>query len=191
LPPSKYASAPPANAAYRGTLTHRVLQHLSFAAAASGVRQELGRLVEQHVISPEDQALIDIEGLTWFLSTPLADRIRRAGSAYRREFRFIAMEPLEEIDPTLVGECQDHVLVRGIVDGVLAAPEGLTLIDFKTDAIAAAQVAERAAGYEPQLRLYARAALKLWRRPIRECLLVFLTPRQVVSLNPGAPGSSC
>ena len=186
VPPSKYAPQLLAPSAYRGVMTHRVLQHLDFTTAvdAAGVASELQRMLASGVIGAEDRAVVDEEGLTWFVTTPLADSIRRAGTAYRREFRYVAMEPLTSFDRSVDARPEDRVLVRGIVDGILAAHDGLTLVDFKTDAIAAAEVQDRGERYRPQMTLYARAVENLWRCPVRAICLVFLTPRQMLECSP-------
>jgi ATP-dependent helicase/nuclease subunit A len=182
VPPSKYASQPLAPSAYRGVMTHRVLQHLDFMAAAdaAGVASELQRMLASGVIGAEDRAVVDEDGLTWFVTTPLADSIRRAGTAYRREFRYVAMEPLTAFDRSVDARPEDRVLVRGIVDGILPTDDGLTLVDFKTDAVTAEEVQDRGERYRPQMTLYARAMEELWRRPVQAIWLVFLTPRQIV-----------
>jgi ATP-dependent helicase/nuclease subunit A len=182
VPPSKYASQPAATSVYRGVITHRVLQHLDFAVAvdADGVASELQRMMGGGVIAAEDRTVVDAEGLAWFVSTPLAESIRRAGPAYAREFRYIAAEPLTSFDRSIVAGPDDRVLVRGIVDGILPTKKGLTLVDFKTDAIAANEVPARGERYRPQMTLYASAMAALWRRPVNAIWLVFLTPRQML-----------
>jgi ATP-dependent exoDNAse (exonuclease V) beta subunit len=185
-PPSKYTAQPLEPAAHRGVITHRVLEHLDFTAAvdAAGVASELQRMVTRGVIAAADRAIVDQEGLSWFVSTPLADLIRRAGTAYRREFRYIAAEPLTSFDRSVDAGPDDRVLVRGIVDGILPTEDGLTLVDFKTDAIGIADIADRSERYRPQMALYARAMENLWRRPVRAICLVFLTPRQMLECPP-------
>jgi len=182
VPPSKYASQTQATSVYRGVITHRVLQHLDFAVAvdAEGVASELQRLTGSGVIAAEDRSVVDVEGLAWFVSTPLAESIRRAGPAYAREFRYIAAEPLTSFDRSIDARADDRVLVRGIVDGILPTKDGITLVDFKTDAIAANEVTDRGERYRPQMTLYASAMAALWKRPVNAICLVFLTPRQMV-----------
>jgi ATP-dependent helicase/nuclease subunit A len=163
----------------RGTLTHRVLEHLDFTSpVAAGIR----RLVDAGVVTTEETEAIDTEALTWFLDTPLGRRIRQAGDAYRREFIFISAEPAELFDPALEGSGDDTVLVRGIADGVLPTDDGLEIVDYKTDAVDAAGAQARAADYRMQLSLYARAVARIWRRPVRRCWLVFLVPGRIIEV---------
>jgi len=182
LPPSKYGLTGESNAATRGVITHRVLQHLDYKKATdqAGVAAELQRMIAEGVVAPDAAAMVDVESLAWFVSTPLAEAIRFAGAAYRREFSYITAETLDVFDRSVGAPSDDHVLVRGIVDGILPAEGGLEIVDFKTDAVRTQDVEERAERYRQQMELYARAMARLWRKPVRKCWLVFLAPRKLV-----------
>lgn len=184
FPPSRYDPPQVTGAGERGTITHRVLQFLNFAVSADarGVEQELQRLVDVGKVSQAERETLAVESLVWFVSTPLAERIRRAGKAYRREFRFVTTEPAEFFDPEIGDSGGDRVLVRGIADGVLVGEKELELIDFKTDAIDPDGVVGRVGRYEPQMVIYARAISRLWGKPVRRASLVFLTPKKIVEI---------
>jgi ATP-dependent helicase/nuclease subunit A len=175
----------PGTAAHRGIITHRVLQHLDFSVAVdeSGVASELQRMAAEGLISTEDRDAVDAASIEWFVSTPLAAKIRAAGDAYRREFQYIATESPSYFDPSIGATPADEVLVRGIVDGILPADDGIEIVDFKTDAVSPAEVPERLERYRAQMAAYACAMSRIWRRPVRSCRLVFLTARKVVELQ--------
>ena len=168
----------------RGTATHSVLEHLDFSAAGDGdaVAEQVERLVGDGLLAADDAELVDVESIAWFVQQPLGERIRHAGSRYRREFMFIASEPAETFDPALAAFPDERVLVRGVVDGLIIG-DRMEIIDFKTDRVDRAEVADRAAVYASQIRLYARAMERIWRRPApaEACSLVFLDPRVVVT----------
>jgi ATP-dependent helicase/nuclease subunit A len=166
----------------RGVITHRILQHLDLAAAAEhGVAIEVDRLILDGVIERVEAGSVDVEGLDWFVQTPLGKSIRRAGTECRREFSFISAEPPDYFDPSIEAQAGDAVLVRGIVDLILPTPAGIELVDYKTDAILASNVPGRAEAYRSQMDLYARAMSRLWRKRVVRSWLVFLTPRAFVS----------
>jgi ATP-dependent helicase/nuclease subunit A len=192
IPPSKYSTVAPASAAQRGLVVHRVLQHLDFATAmdAAGVASELHRMAAAGMIGEKELALVDRTALEWFVSTPLAQAIREAGGAYRREFPYIAREPLTFFDRSVVPACDDYVLVRGIVDGILPVADAIGIVDFKTDAVPREEVEGRSKHYRPQMELYARAVSRLWRRPVRTCWLVFLSAMTLVKWDDLAPSHS-
>lgn len=182
VPPSKYTTASTDAAVHRGIITHRVLEHLDFQVSVDepGVARELQRLVDEGIIAAEDRGAVPIEALTWFVKTPLAEAIRLAGGGYRREFRYVTTESVADFDRSISASDDDRVLVRGMVDGIIVDDEGLEIVDFKTDAIEASEVPQRCERYQPQMEMYCRAMARIWRRPVRVCWLVFLTPRQVV-----------
>ncbi|UCC32406.1 MAG: UvrD-helicase domain-containing protein [Phycisphaerales bacterium] len=182
------AGSAPDEAARRGVLTHRILQHLDFTKAvdAATVASELQRMAGEGLLCTEDLAVVDRASIEWFVSTPLGAAIREAGDGYRREFPYIAAERLAYFDRSVGLPPDDHVLVRGIVDGILPVAGGIDIVDFKTDALAPEEVAARAERYRPQANLYARAMSRLWRQPVRACRLVFLTARRCHVWRDGA-----
>jgi len=65
---------------------------------------------------------------------------------------------------------------------LIRTPQGLIVIDFKTDNITAGHATQRAELYRGQLDLYARAAAKILNAESIAEHLYFLTPRVVVRL---------
>ena len=176
------------DAVRRGVVTHRVLQHLDFAKATDGggLALELQRMTADGVVTSDEAELIPRDGLEWFLGAPLAERIRRAGSQYRRELSYIAAESPRFFDPGVTCDASDFALVRGIVDGILLGDDGAEVVDFKTDAVSAAGAEVRAKRYAPQMELYSRAVRRLFRCPVTTCRLVFLSAQCIVDWMPCA-----
>ncbi|MFH0980082.1 MAG: helicase-exonuclease AddAB subunit AddA [Planctomycetota bacterium] len=186
-------------AAEAGLATHRLLQYLDLKVSPDpeSLRHELHRLVNTGLLASTDAAAVDLEAVAWFLGTELGTRIRASGADYRREVMFVHRRPASAIDPWVVGpepppsrgepgsgdESGDVVLVRGVIDGVLATDSGVEVVDYKTDRITAAEVDERARRYAPQLAAYAAAAEALFNRPAERSWLVFLEGREVVQVH--------
>jgi ATP-dependent helicase/nuclease subunit A len=57
---------------------------------------------------------------------------------------------------------------------VVLLPNEIWLVDFKTDEIVSDEVEAKTKLYEPQLKLYALALERIYRRPVTECRLHFL-----------------
>jgi ATP-dependent helicase/nuclease subunit A len=74
------------------------------------------------------------------------------------------------------------VVVQGLIDLLVQTPEGLVVIDFKTDHVLGDKVLQRAEVYRGQLELYARAAGSIRREKVLERWLYFLSPRQAVQV---------
>ena len=64
-----------------------------------------------------------------------------------------------------------------MVDCCLEEDGELVIIDYKTDSVRTEEeIAERAALYRGQLMAYAEALSRIFRKPVKEGVLFFLTP---------------
>jgi ATP-dependent exoDNAse (exonuclease V) beta subunit len=189
VPPTKYAPLCPDDGLHRGILVHSVLEHLDYRAVADriGLVKELQRMTSAGLIRGDDAATIDLDALAWFVTTPLAAQIRAAGDGFRREFAFVAAEPVSSPGLSLRAGQGDFVMVRGIIDGILSHGDCMSIIDFKTDAVGPEETVARADRYRHQLQMYARAARRLWGLPVPTGHLVFLSARSVCTLELSVP----
>ncbi|MFZ2146580.1 MAG: PD-(D/E)XK nuclease family protein [Sedimentisphaerales bacterium] len=78
--------------------------------------------------------------------------------------------------PTRFATDDEFIVVQGIIDMLVQTPQGLVIIDFKTDNVAAGEVRERAELYRRQLDLYSRAASAILKSESIAKWLYFLTP---------------
>ncbi|NOS99078.1 MAG: helicase-exonuclease AddAB subunit AddA [Phycisphaerales bacterium] len=173
----------------RGTVTHRVLQHLDISLVRDprSVADQVDAFIARGLLVLDDKGRADIDGIAWFCGTSLGRRAAAAGDGFRREFMFLAGRPASEMDQTLRPDMDDRVLVRGIVDGILPCDGGLELIDYKTDRISAAAANERAARYQRPMQLYAASIEALFRRPVIHAWLVFLRPQVIMDVRAASP----
>ena len=69
-------------------------------------------------------------------------------------------------------------LVEGFIDLLIDAPDGITIVDYKTDRLTTKQVHELGPEYEVQLGLYAWAVAETTGKLVREATLLFLRPQE-------------
>jgi ATP-dependent helicase/nuclease subunit A len=81
---------------------------------------------------------------------------------------------------------EEFVVVQGVADLVVLMPQELWLLDFKTDRVQPEEISERAKSYEPQIKLYAAALSRIYRRPVTNAWLYFLSCREAVALTTDA-----
>lgn len=177
-------------AAAAGTAHHRFLQRVALERTGSvtELQAEARRLETAGWLSPQEVAVLDFASLAAFWSSSVGRRIREHAEAVRRELGFTARFLPDEFRrvigvasaPELAGEA---VVVQGVADLVVVLPDELWLLDFKSDAIVAAELVERRQRYEPQVRLYALALERIFRRPVRERWLHFLALQQTVPVE--------
>jgi ATP-dependent helicase/nuclease subunit A len=66
---------------------------------------------------------------------------------------------------------------------VVLLEDQIWLVDFKTDAVPAGLLNERVGVYRPQLALYSQALSRIYRRPVTECWLYFISLGEPVNLH--------
>ncbi|MBO4853533.1 MAG: helicase-exonuclease AddAB subunit AddA [Oscillospiraceae bacterium] len=166
-------------AAERGTATHLVMQYLDFSADdEEAVRFQIAELTRRHLMTPEQAEAVDCRAIVRFLRSPLCGRIKEASQVYR-EYRFALLTGADLYDGM---SCEEELLLQGVVDCAFDTPEGLVIVDFKTDHIRSGQEAERARRYQGQLNAYATALTRVLERPIAEKILYFFATGREVSL---------
>ena len=155
-----------------GTAMHLVLQHLDprRPCDANDVAAQVRELVDRKLLRSQIAPQVDIEAVCWLMSTPVGRLLREHAGNVRRELHVYAAATPRPSDP------MDCVMLRGRIDALIPLARESILIDYKTDFIAPADVAGRAAFYRPQIAAYAQAIRQITAKPVR-AYLVFLRPR--------------
>ena len=180
-------------AALAGTATHLFLQFCDMERlAAEGVEAEIARLTAAEFLRPEDAARVRRDEVEAFCRSRLFARLR-AAKRVRRELRFHALLPAaaftteEARAAALAGR---ELLVQGVIDCVLEEEDGYTVIDYKTDRLTAAELADPrlaaeklTARHGDQLAYYAAACTRMLGKPPRELLLYSLPLGDTVSVD--------
>ena len=69
-------------------------------------------------------------------------------------------------------------LVEGFIDLLIDGPDGVSIVDYKTDRLTSKEVQELGPEYEIQLGLYAWAVAETTKRPVTGATLLFLRPEE-------------
>ncbi|NNM87828.1 MAG: hypothetical protein HKL95_04850, partial [Phycisphaerae bacterium] len=186
----------------RGIATHRLLQLLDFTQPldAAGIGRQLLALVDRHLLAKDDVALIDTTAMAWIFQTPIGQQMIAVASAQgvaegpgtsriHRELPFLwsmephfpAVAPQPAISSNSNLNRADRVLVRGVIDLLMATPTELHIVDYKTDI--ASQIPVRMPMYTRQLRYYAQAVFAILGRRVTHATLLFLSAQTVVPVD--------
>ena len=167
-------------AAERGTAYHRFLESaaLDTLARPDGVRAEVARLEHEGVLSGDEAAVLDLGALGAFGQSELGRRVIAERQQVRRELDFtlrLSPEDFERLAiPITRGLGADEfIIVQGVVDLAVMVSDQIWIVDFKTDDIATDGLQAKVESYAPQLRLYALALSRIYRRPVTEAWLYF------------------
>ena len=177
--PDFAAQSKPLSGAARGTATHLALQYMDFSRAdgEEAVRAEIERLRSERFLSDREAEAVDASAIARLFASPLGRRICGAEKLHR-EFKFSLLCGAREIFGVSEG---DEVLLQGVVDCLIEEDGTLVVVDYKTDAVRTEkELSERRALYTPQLRAYAAAMERILRKPVKECVLYFLSMGKAV-----------
>ena len=122
-----------------GSLLHFVLQHLDFKKAVSreDIKEQIDQMAKVQLITPDQAKVVDVLRIERFLQSSLGMRMLKAKQVYR-EVPFTIELPSTRLYPELSGSvCEnDGIILQGIMDCYFEEPEGIVLLDYKTDYVA-------------------------------------------------------
>ncbi len=178
--------------ALRGTAMHRYLECFAFAKMVDAVDNEdlLEELIVNQLesmslsgkLSDDLRGRLNMTQIKGFLSTDEARRMAQAdvcGNLYR-EKPFVMSVPASNVWEGASRE--ESVLVQGIVDVFWVEEDGITLLDYKTDAVSEPE--ELIRRYKIQLDLYAGALSRVFDNcKIKDILIYSFKFNRMVSIK--------
>lgn len=156
-------------AAEQGTAAHKVMQFADYRALAQDPQAEMQRLVREGYLFREEGEHLQPDMVLKLLDSPLGKRLLSA-DCILREIRFLqefTPEELSAIDPSL--QIHSKTLLMGAVDCVVIEGDRVTVVDYKTDRVKAAE--ELVRRYAAQIRLYRAIVERQLGLPVTETLI--------------------
>lgn len=171
----------------RGTAFHAVMQHLNLYIEASptAVRDELQRIGAAGLLSAEHLDVVDVDKVSKFLASELAERLRRAKRVMREQPFFSRIDLTPETARRTgqigwkraedgrrglasAGDFSDNlasnpqfVVVQGVIDVLAEEEDGWLIVDYKTDRVDERGALQQAAEYTAQIAAYLGAVRAL------------------------------
>ena len=143
--------------AEKGTAYHRFLELCDFSKTAES---EFNRLIEAHLLTKEEQNLIDLNRLNAILQMDIFKRLE--GYTLYREQPFTCFMPKKLIEEGYEGEAK--ILVQGIIDLLAVRENEAIIVDYKFTALSNDEQTVRR--YEKQLRLYEYAVKEVLKKQV-------------------------
>ncbi|NLY19265.1 MAG: helicase-exonuclease AddAB subunit AddA [Clostridiaceae bacterium] len=144
------------SAAEAGSVLHFVMRHLDFKNP--DIKAQIGRMVEKGLLTTVQAESVKIEKIRLFLESKTGKRML-ASPKVKREVPFNMEIPCKEF----YREMDDHLyknetfLLQGIIDSFFEEPDGLVLLDYKTDYVPPGGIDSIKERYRIQIEYYARA----------------------------------
>lgn len=154
-----------------GNAIHGAMQYLRYenCGSTAEVIREVERLVAERFLTEEQGKLVNCEKIANFFATEFGKKLR-GGVSYLREFKFSILDDGSHYGTGLEGE---QVLLQGVVDCVLLEPDGITIIDFKTDHVIEKNIADVTERYRSQVQTYGDALSRIYEMPVKAQYLYF------------------
>ena len=164
--------------ALRGTAYHRVMELLNFerineAYAENALAADLSTYVDEGKLGKDEAACIRSRDILKFIHSTSGKRMAQAAGEKKlfKEQPFVLGIDETELYPE--GTEGELVLVQGIIDVYFEEPDGLVVLDYKTDKVfSPEELTER---YHAQLDYYAKALEQMSGKAVKEKIIYSFT----------------
>ena len=179
----------PVSGAARGTAYHRALECLDLSRMyhSGRVKEGLEELVRDGKMTREQADVVNPFDIYAFAQTDLARRMASAAKQMQlhTEQPFVIRIPAKDLG--LGYESGEPVLVQGIIDAYFTEPDGIVIVDYKTDYVEDKK--ELLEKYQKQLVYYGIALERLTGQRVKEKVIYSFCLREEIPVNahPGHP----
>lgn len=170
----------------RGTAYHRVMELLDFAGMRNtGNMQWFGCWLEEQVRNGRMEegaaGCIRQADIMEFLQCDVGKRMQEAARKQKlyREQPFVLGVDAKELYPE--EEDGELILIQGIIDAYFEEPDGLVVVDYKTDKVNNGKELEER--YQEQLRYYAKALEQMSAKKVKEKIIYSFTLRKEIYIE--------
>ena len=168
----KFMSEKKMTGSEKGTVVHTILQHADFMRLSTDINTEVENIVKLGFISERQRQQIDIGNIEKFVSSDIFKRALKSNHM-EREKKFL----MRISDLGLKGELFEKYkntdsMIQGVIDMYFEEPDGIVLVDYKTDNISDMSVL--LSHYSLQLSIYRAALEKITSLPVKQTLLYSL-----------------
>ena len=168
------------DAAQRGTLMHRVMEHIGFEPMDEAqVQARIDDMAMKGLIAPAHTAEVDAAAVSRFLHSDLARRAKNAAMR-RAEQPFCLRMSAKEAG--LSETAEESVIVQGVIDLCFMEDNRWVIVDYKTDRVSKMDASKAARKYAVQLDLYAKALQRITHTDVKEKHIYYLTLGEAIRL---------
>ncbi|MCD7905857.1 MAG: UvrD-helicase domain-containing protein [Clostridiales bacterium] len=163
-----------------GTAYHTVLSALDYKNLPDDISAFKEELLNKGLISSREAEAVKEDKIAAYVKSPIT--ARAAGAVYvKKEHSFTMGLSPEEIYPDFKGKGGDEIiLTHGIIDMFFEEPDGIVIVDFKTDKTDDFEGLKKM--YYPQLSVYKTAVEEATGKRVKEMLLYLVVHERTLTL---------
>jgi ATP-dependent helicase/nuclease subunit A len=154
--------------AEKGTAIHKVMQYCNFENLSKDINEELRRLLLEGYITNEQFKVIDTRVFKRLIHSDIFELIKRNKVQRERDF-LIKVSELDLQNEALNVYKDTDTMLQGCLDMVVFEPDGITIIDYKTDNVYTMETLKER--YALQVQLYRSALSLIENLPVKRTLI--------------------
>lgn len=169
----------------RGTLVHELFKRWAPLCVPQAPKDREGLLQQINQAVPaiaKGLPLKEQVSLVEFFDRHIQPLLPSCLEQLHAEEAFTLVIPAQMLFQTQGLDDSDRVMVHGIIDLFIERPDGLILLDYKTDHIKRKSLAEYAKRYVSQMTAYTLALEAAYHKPVLSCSLAFTSIDQLITL---------
>lgn len=168
--------------AEKGTIMHFVMQHLDFnkVGTIEDIIKQIDVMVIKDLLSEEEASVVNAERIKKFFESNIGRKILASDNFYREApfvLRKRACEVIQGLD-----NCEDDLLIQGVIDCYFQEGDDLVLVDYKTDYVFDGNIENTINRYRTQLAIYKEALEKITNKRVSESYIYLFNIDKEVKL---------
>ena len=173
----------PLTGAERGTVFHKVMDHVDFTLVpeVQDIEALMDVMVTEEVITVKERKTVYGAGAEAFMKSPLGRRVHEAAKAGKahKEKPFVMGIPVKEISESAT---EDFIMIQGVVDLHFEDGDDLVLVDYKTDYAKDIPDQVFINRYKSQMAYYRRALEQETGKHVKEIWLYAVNARKAIAV---------
>lgn len=167
--------------AEKGTILHFVMQHLNYSR--EDIEAQIEEMMSRDLLTEQQAKSVSPDKIRRFLNSPLGKRMLDSESI-NREVPFNIEIPCHELYKDMEDDTcnSETLLLQGVIDCYFEEPDGIVLVDYKTDYVTPGQIEMIRERYKMQIYYYARALEKLTGKNVKEKYIYLFWNGEVLEL---------
>ncbi|MDK2919599.1 MAG: ATP-dependent helicase/nuclease subunit [Candidatus Petromonas sp.] len=166
-----------------GTIVHFVMQHLDLdhISNISEISEQVDMMVEKELLTEEEAKVVDCEKLVKFFEGTIGSRMLSAKKVYRETPFILSKRACEVIEG--LEDCEEELLVQGIIDCYFEENGKLILLDYKTGDVFDGDIGNMVSRYRVQMELYKEGLERITGKEVKESYIYLFDIDEAVKIQ--------
>ncbi len=174
------------SASEKGTVMHLVMQHLDLnnIASVKAIENQLANFITKEFLTEEQAKTVKINNVFEFFKSQLGQRLIVSQKVSREVPFFMEISSTRVYKKLEESKYKDEtIILQGIIDCYFEEPQGLILLDYKTDFVTDDNLDQIKEKYKVQLNYYTEALEKMTGKKVVEKYLYLLSAQKALLIE--------